>query len=78
MKTFTLKFSDDSVDDSVMEAIKGFLKTLPQQVELVPGFPQNWDHIPYVDDEEQAEIEESLKNPDCHIVSSSRKVMIEI
>ncbi|MBF0497116.1 MAG: hypothetical protein HQK58_11175 [Deltaproteobacteria bacterium] len=73
METVILKLSHDS-----LEAVKEFLKTLPPgEFQLILEDPQHSD-IPYVSDEEQAEIEELLKDPDCHIVSSREKVFVEI
>ncbi|MBF0525798.1 MAG: hypothetical protein HQK56_11960 [Deltaproteobacteria bacterium] len=72
METVILKLSHDS-----LEAVKEFLKTLPAgEVQLVLEEPVEVD-IPYVSDEEQAEIEELFKDPDCHIVSSREKVFVE-
>ncbi|MBF0531333.1 MAG: hypothetical protein HQK55_19095 [Deltaproteobacteria bacterium] len=74
MGILTLKYSDDSM----VTLIKGFLATLPPHaVEIVPELSEEWDHIPYASDEEQAEIEELLKNPDCHVYPLKVSVTIE-
>ncbi|MBF0475320.1 MAG: hypothetical protein HQK59_05700 [Deltaproteobacteria bacterium] len=75
MGTLTLKYFDESVAAAVREFIETFP---PHSIEIVPEPAQEWDHIPYASDEEQAEIEEALKNPDCHIVSSREKVNVQI
>ncbi|MBF0525648.1 MAG: hypothetical protein HQK56_11185 [Deltaproteobacteria bacterium] len=78
MGIVTIEYSDDRV----VVAVKGFLETLPPQsvrsVKIFPELPQEWDHIPYASDEEQKEIEEELKDPECHIVSSEEIVTIKI
>ncbi|MBF0495192.1 MAG: hypothetical protein HQK58_01240 [Deltaproteobacteria bacterium] len=78
MGIFTIEYSDDMV----AAAIKVFLETLPPQsvrsVRIFPELPQEWDHIPYASDEEQKEIEEELKDPECHILSSEEIVTIKI
>ncbi|MBF0507791.1 MAG: hypothetical protein HQK57_02565 [Deltaproteobacteria bacterium] len=75
METMTLKISGENV----MAAVKEFLKMPPSySVEIVPELPEEWDHIPYASAEEQAEIEEELKDPECHVVARSKTLTIEI
>jgi len=70
MKTITL-----DIDESVYEKFISFVNTLPK--EKVKVFTEIDDsHIPYVDDEEQKEIEEILKNPDTKIIAKSKIVKI--
>ncbi|MBF0531335.1 MAG: hypothetical protein HQK55_19105 [Deltaproteobacteria bacterium] len=59
-----------------------YLKALPVEgakvgpdYELTESDP--W-YIPPVSDEEQKEIEELLKNPDCHIVASEETITLKI
>ena len=58
MKTIALR-----VNDEVYEKVLAFLELLPKdKIEILSPFAE----IPFVDDEEQAELEELLKNPECH------------
>lgn len=58
MKTIALK-----VNDEVYEKILAFLELLPKDtIEIFSSFGE----IPFVDEQEQSELEELLKNPECH------------
>ncbi len=65
MKTLTLH-----VNDKVAEAIKQLLALLPEEEATVVEF---YDGIEYVSDEEQAELEELLKDPDCDVPAEKRR-----
>ncbi len=58
MRTIALKINDD-----VYEKILAFLELLPKdKIEIFSPLGE----IPFVDDQEQAELEELLKDPECH------------
>ncbi|MBF0508326.1 MAG: hypothetical protein HQK57_05295 [Deltaproteobacteria bacterium] len=75
MGTITFKYADDQV----MVAVKEFLLTLPpHSIEIILESSQEWDHIPYVSAEEQAEIEEILKDPECHVIDPNATVRFKL
>ena len=66
------------INENVLERVLEFLKTLPDEtVEIVQqnNDKETWD-IPLVSDEEQKEIEEDLKNPDCEIIVHKETVRL--
>ena len=65
------------IDENVLERVLEFLKTLPDKtVEIIQQNEKEiWD-IPSVSDEEQKEIEEHLKNPDCDMIVSKETIRL--
>lgn len=61
------------LDDSILEKIKSMLSVFP--ADKIQYIETDKD-IEYVSDEEQTEIEEILKDPDCHTVAFSETIEI--
>jgi hypothetical protein len=61
-----------SVDESVMQQVISFLKLIPKDKLQIHSFPAV--DIPEVTDEEQAEIEKALQNPECSEFVVRRKI----
>ncbi|MBU2446147.1 MAG: hypothetical protein KJ666_11355 [Bacteroidetes bacterium] len=67
MKTIELKISE-----TIYNKLISFLELLPKEsIQIIVKDDERSD-IPFVDDEEQKEIEEILKNPECHDFESSK------
>jgi len=61
------------LDDSLLDKIKSMLSVFPaDKIQYI----ESDNNIEYVSDEEQAEIEEILKDPDCHTVAFSEIIEI--
>jgi len=71
MKTLVIK-----VKDSLYDRVKSFLDILPNEsVEIVEEF--NISHIPFVEDSEQKEIEEILRDKEAKEVSKAKTLNFE-
>lgn len=67
MKTIELRISE-----AIYNKIISFLELLPKDsVQIVLKEEEKGD-IPYVDDDEQKEIEKLLENPECHEFERSK------
>ena len=64
MRTLTI-----NIDDDIFDKFLGFLDLLPNNKIKV------FRDIPSVDEKEQTELEELLKNPDCHESSGYSKIV---
>jgi len=61
------------LDDSLLDKIKSMLSVFPtDKIQYI----ESDNNIEYVSDEEQAEIEEILKDSDCHTVAFSEIIEI--
>ncbi len=72
MKTIELKISE-----AVFNKILSFLELLPKESVQIILKDDDRKDIPYVDDDEQKEIERILKNPECHKIAYKEKVIIK-
>ncbi len=71
MRTLVIK-----VKDSLYERVKSFLEILPgDSVKIIEEF--DFSHIPFVDDLEQKEIEEILKDKETKTVSKVKTLNFE-
>ena len=63
------------VDDSVFDRLKGFLEILPKsKIKIKEIYDDS--HIDFVETEEQENIEKTLSDKNCHIVSHSKLVKL--
>lgn len=72
MKTIELKISE-----AIYNKIISFLELLPKDSVQIVLKEEEKSNIPYVDDDEQKEIEEILKNPGCHKIAYKEKIIIK-
>ncbi len=70
-----MKLLELEVDESIFDRFKGFLELLPSDKIKVREIYDD-SHIPYVTDAEQKDIEDILKNENCHVASHSKTVRI--
>ena len=61
------------VDESIFDKVLSFLKLLPEKKVKVSEM-EDYSHIPYVSDEEQKDLEKTLKREDCHKTSHSKTI----
>ena len=70
-----MKILELEVDESIFDRFKGFLELLPDdKIKITEIYDDS--HIPYVTDAEQKDIEDTLKNENCHVVSHSKTLRI--
>ena len=70
-----MKMLELEIDESIFDKFKGFLELLPEdKIKITEIYDDS--HIPYVSDAEQKDIEDILKNEDCHVVSYSKTIRI--
>ncbi|MCR4313574.1 MAG: hypothetical protein NUV58_04970 [Candidatus Roizmanbacteria bacterium] len=63
------------VDDSVFDRFKAFLEILPKSKIKIKEIYDN-SHIDFVEKKEQRNIEKTLSDENCHIVSHSKLVKL--
>lgn len=70
MKTITV-----SIDDSIYEKFLSLVNSLPKEkISLLAEIDDS--HIPFVDDDEQKELEEILKNPETKIIARTKTIKL--
>ena len=72
MKTIELR-----ITEAIYNKVISFLELLPKDSVQIVLKDDDKKDIPYVDDDEQNEIEQILKNPECHEIAFKEKVIVK-
>ena len=72
MKTIELR-----ITEAIYNKVISFLELLPKDSVQIVLKDDDKKDIPYVDDDEQKEIEQILKNPECHEIAFKEKVIVK-
>ncbi|MBF0476711.1 MAG: hypothetical protein HQK59_12955 [Deltaproteobacteria bacterium] len=77
METLKLRLKDQNIKAEILSFLKAFPPDYLEMTEEIEGECDEW-YLTPVSDEEQAEIEEELRDPDCRVVASEELITIEL